>query len=104
MANEILKDEQLTDEQLDNVAGGNYLESASDALKFKDLGIKVYDTDIAGVPVLTHDQFVKLRETFQKYGVTVEDRGGLINDNKYFVGGKQVARDDAWKHIQAQFK
>ncbi|MBR2732658.1 MAG: hypothetical protein IKD80_00160 [Selenomonadaceae bacterium] len=104
MANEILKDEQLTDAQLNDVAGGTYVQSASDALKFKELGVKVYDTEIAGVPVLMHDQFVKLRETFQKYGVTVEDHGGLIDDNKYFVNGKQVTRDDAWKHITAQFK
>ncbi len=104
MANEILKDEQLTDAQLNDVAGGTYVQSASDALKFKELGVKVYDTEIAGVPVLMHDQFVKLRETFQKYGVTVEDHGGLTNDNKYFIGGEEVSRDAAWKHITAQFK
>ena len=104
MANEILKDEQLTDAQLNDVAGGTYVQSASDALKFKELGVKVYDTEIAGVPVLMHDQFIKLRETFQKYGVTVEDHGGLTNDNKYFIGGEEVSRDAAWKHITAQFK
>lgn len=104
MANDILKDEQLTDAQLNDVAGGTYVQSASDALKFKELGVKVYDTEIAGVPVLMHDQFVKLRETFQKYGVTVEDHGGLTNDNKYFIGGEEVSRDAAWKHITAQFK
>ncbi|MBR3745987.1 MAG: hypothetical protein IKN27_03405 [Selenomonadaceae bacterium] len=104
MANEILKDEILTEEQLDNVAGGTYLESADDAKKFKELGVKIYDNDIAGVPVLTHDEFVKLRGAFNKYGVTIKDNGGLIDANEYFIGDKLVSRDDAWKHIEAQLK
>ena len=99
----ILKDEILTEEQLDNVAGGTYIESADDAKKFKELGVKIYDNDIAGVPVLTHDEFVKLRGAFEKYGVTVKDKGGLVNANEYYMGGKKVSRDDAWKHINAQF-
>ena len=103
MAKEILKDEILKDEELDNVAGGTYLESASDAKKFKELGVKIYDNEIAGVPVLFHDEFVKLRGAFQQYGVTIKDNGGLIDANEYFIGGKLVSRDDAWKHIEAQF-
>ncbi len=103
MAKEILKDEILKDEQLEQVAGGTYLESADDAVRFNDLGIKIYDNDIAGVPVLMHEEFVKLRETFNKYGVTIKDSGGLVNDNKYFIGGKEVSREDAWKHISSQF-
>ena len=104
MANEILKDEQLDDAQLDNVAGGTYLESANDAKKFSELGIKIYDIDVAGIPVLMHNEFVKLRDTFQQYGVTIKDHGGLMNANEYFIGGKPVSRDDAWKHINAQIK
>ena len=102
MTNEILKDEILKDEQLEQVAGGTYLESADDAKRFNDLGIKIYDNDIVGVPVLMHDEFVKLRETFNNYGVTIKDNGGLVNANKYFIGSEEVSREDAWKHIRAQ--
>lgn len=102
MAKEILKDEILNDEELDKVAGGTYIESASDALRFKKLGIEIAP-EIAGVPVLTHNEFVKLRETFNQYGVTIKDHGGLVNENEYFIGGKKVSRDEAWKHIEAQF-
>lgn len=104
MAKEILKDEILKDEELDNVAGGTYLESASDAKKFKELGIDIGAEEILGVPVLTHDEFVKLRGAFNKYGVTIKDNGGLIDANEYFIGDKLVSRDDAWKHIEAQLK
>ena len=104
MADEkILKDEILSDYQLDGVAGGTYLESADDAKKFQERGIKIYEHDIIGVPVLMHNEFVKLRDTFSQYGVTIKDSGGLINENKYYIGGKEVSRDDAWKHINAQF-
>ena len=103
MANEILKDEILKDDELDRVAGGTYLESADDAKRFKELGVNIYNNDIAGVPVLMHDEFVKLRATFEKYGVSIKDHGGLINENQYFINGKSVSRDEAWKHINAQF-
>lgn len=105
MAKEILKDEILKDEELDNVAGGTYLESSADAIKFKengvDLGIPMIGNAIA---IMGHDKFVKLRGAFEKYGVTIKDNGGLLKANEYFIGDKLVSRDDAWKHIEAQLK
>ena len=84
-------------------SSGSYGRKDSDAKKFKELGVKIYDNEIAGVPVLFHDEFVKLRGAFQQYGVTIKDNGGLVNANEYFIDGKLVSRDDAWKHIEAQF-
>jgi len=105
MAKEILKDEILKDAELDNVAGGTYLESSADAIKFKengvDLGIPMIGDTIA---IMGHDEFVKLRGAFEKYGVTIKDNGGLLKANEYFIDGKLVTRDDAWKHIEAQLK
>ena len=94
--------EKMSDEELDQVAGGTYFESADDAQKFKKLGVNIYDTEILGVPVLKHEEFVKLREEFNKYGVTIKDKGGLIKSNEYYINDKLVSRDDAWKHIEAQ--
>ena len=99
-----ITDEILNDEELEQVAGGNYFESMSDAQKFENLGIKISEKNIGGMPILMHDEFVKLRETFKIYGVEIKDHGGLINDNEYFINGNQVSRDDAWKHIESQFK
>jgi len=100
----INSEHKLNDEQLDGVAGGTYLESADDAKRFNEIGIKLYDTDILGVPVLQSPQFAKLREAFNKFGVTIKDKGGLLNANEYFIGDKMVSRDEAWKHINAQAK
>lgn len=99
-----MNDDKLTMEQLNGVAGGTYLESADDAKKFKAIGINLYDTDILGVPVLQSAEFAKLRDAFNKFGVTIKDRGGMMNANEYFINGKMVSREDAWKHINAQAK
>ena len=105
MADEkIFKSAELSDEELENVAGGTHLESADDAKKFKAIGVDVGAPEVLGVPVVTHDQFVKLREAFNQFGVTVKDHGGIEHGNEYFINGKLVSRDDAWKHINAQAK
>ena len=110
MAKEILKDEILSDEQLDNVAGGTFAESYSDAQQFEKLGVKIFKNDLVGVPLLDPEGFVNLRAAFEKYGVTIKDDGSIWGDltgkskaNQYFIGDKEVSREDAWKHINAQF-
>ena len=111
MADEkILKEELLDDEQLDNVAGGTFAESYSDAQSFEKLGVKIFKNDLAGVPLLDHEGFVNLRAAFEKYGVTIKDDGSIWGDltgkskpNQYFIGGKEVTQAEAWKHINAQF-
>ncbi len=94
--------EAMNKEELEQVAGGTYLESGSDAKKFKEIGVNLYDSSIFGVPII--NDFNKLREAFNQYGVTIKDNGGIINANEYFIGDKKVSRDDAWKHIYEQLK
>ncbi|MBR2774151.1 MAG: hypothetical protein IKD73_04080 [Selenomonadaceae bacterium] len=110
MAKEILKDEILKDEELEQVAGGTFAESYSDAQQFEKLGVKIFKNDLVGVPLLDHEGFVNLRNAFDKYGVTIKDDGSIWGDltgkskaNQYFIGGKEVSREDAWKYINAQF-
>ncbi len=110
MAKEILKDEILSDEQLDNVAGGTFAESYSDAQAFEKLGVKIFKNDLVGVPLLDHEGFVNLRAAFDKYGVTIKDDGSIWGDltgkskaNQYYINDKEVSREDAWKYINAQF-
>ena len=110
MAKEILKDEILSDEELDGVAGGTFAESYSDAQAFEKLGVKIFKNELVGIPLLDHEGFVNLRAAFDKYGVKIKDDGSLGGDimgtskaNEYFIGGKQVSREEAWKHINAQF-
>ena len=110
MAKEILKDEILNDEELDQVAGGTFAESYSDAQEFEKLGVKIFKNDIVGVPLLDHEGFANLRTAFEKYGVKIKDDGSIFGDltgkskaNEYYIGGNKVSREEAWKHINAQF-
>ena len=110
MAKEILKDEILKDEELEQVAGGPFAESYSDAQQFEKLGVKIFKNDLVGVPLLDPEGFVNLRAAFEKYGVTIKDDGSIWGDltgkskaNQYYIDGKEVSREDAWKHINAQF-
>lgn len=103
-------DEILNDGELDNVAGGTFAESYSDAQAFEKLGVKIFEKTLAGIPVLDHDGFSNLRSAFEKYGVTIKDDGSIFGDlvgtskaNKYFIGGNEVSQDEAWKHVNAQF-
>ncbi|MBQ3444415.1 MAG: hypothetical protein IJG33_14360 [Selenomonadaceae bacterium] len=110
MAKDILKDEILKDEELEQVAGGTFAESYSDAQQFEKLGVKIFKNDLVGVPLLDPEGFVNLRAAFDKYGVTIKDDGSIWGDltgkskaNQYYIDGKEVSREDAWKHINAQF-
>ena len=110
MTKAILKDEILSDAELDNVAGGTFAESYSDANNFEKLGVKIFEKDIAGVPLLDHEGFANLRAAFDKYGVKIKDDGSIWGDltgkskpNQYFIGDKEVTQAEAWKHINAQF-
>lgn len=110
MTKEIPKDEILKDEELDRVAGGTFAESYSDARAFEKLGVKIFQNELVGVPLLDHEGFVNLRAAFEKYGVTLKDDGSIWGDltgsskaNRYFIGEKEVTQAEAWKHINAQF-
>lgn len=104
MKKENFANKAINDEQLENVAGGTYFESASDAGRFEEIGIKVSSGNVLGVNILMGEDFTKLRNAFKQFGVTIKDNGGLINANHYFIGDKEVSREDAWKHIKSQVK
>ena len=64
----------LSEEQLENVAGGTCLESARDSY------------------------FLKLIKAWATVGVKLELPESIFVANKYFINGKQVSQEDARKH------
>lgn len=105
MTKEILKDEILKDEQLNQVAGGTVEESYQDADHFEALGIHVYCND-PGVPLndLYTETMINLQDAYKRFGVNAMTYGDDHRHNRYFVDGKEVSRDDAWKYIESQVK
>ena len=96
MADEkILKDEILSDDELDNVAGGNRLETFADGNELYKRGLLSADDALSSAPV---------RNMLHKMGYTgYEDKGGLINANVYKdKQGNLVTRDEFWKNFDAE--
>ena len=95
MANEILKDEIMSEQELDQIAGGNRDELALDTQLFNAMGgrFKAYaldDITSSNVNVISSG----IATLWKDAGLRVE-----YNDNgasKYFDGnGKQISRNDA---------
>ena len=84
----------MTDEELDNVAGGTRLETYDDGNELVKRGLLSEDDALHSAPV---------RDLLHKMGYAgYKDNGGVFNGNIYT--DKKVSRDDAWNHINAQFK
>lgn len=77
MANEILKDELLTEEQLDQVAGGTLAQTADDINRFgHETGFRFHGND--------SQQREQLRDILFRCGIKIKDHGGF-NDNEYYL-------------------
>ena len=95
-------DEMLTDEQLDNVVGGGTAQTMGD---FKFLRAMKYIHRVTETPF----GFIlgwklnspKVDEGWSKAGVTCCTVFGS-GDNKYWIGGKEVSRKEAFAHVLRQ--
>ena len=98
----ILKDEVLNDEKLEKVAGGTWDNIVDDANRFKrDFGIDFatkYYTMVVNIDEV--DDFVRqdLIRTFDKCGVRMKFNNE--SENKYFIGDKEISREDAFKQVK----
>lgn len=91
MANEILKNEQLTENQLDGVAGGTMDEWQKDISFFQEIGLfPKYDGDVS----IENGTIEKI---FDNAGVKM-----VFNDdtpNEYSINGKSVSRKEALQRV-----
>ena len=92
---EILKSEQLSDDELEGVAGGTRIETFQDGNELYKRGLLSADDAIHSTPV---------RELLHKMGYAgYKDKGGFINDNIYTdKKGNQISREDFWKNFDAE--
>jgi len=103
MADEILKDEQLNDDELDNVAGGGTMQTLGDQDFLSMLGYttKTGFTD----PFIAAFKWEKISSAvdagWAKAGVTCVTKFGCP-DNLYFINGQQVSRKEAFAHALRQ--
>ena len=95
MADEkILKDEIMSDDELDNVAGGTRLETYEDGDELYKRGLLSEEDALHSAPV---------RDKLHELGYTgYKDNGGIINGNIYTdKKGSTLSREDFWKNFDA---
>ena len=96
MADEkILNDEVLSDDELDNIAGGTRIETYQDGDELVKRGLLSEDDALHSSPV---------RDVLHKMGYTgYKDNGGLFNGNIYTdKKGNTISRDQFWKNFDAE--
>ncbi len=91
----ILKDEILSDDELDNVAGGTRLETFADGDELYKRGLISEVDALKSAPV---------RDMLHQMGYTgYQDKGGIVNGNIYTdKSGNAISREQFWKNFDAE--
>ena len=90
--------EKMSDEELDQVAGGNRIETFQDGNELYKRGLISEDDALSSS---------KVREAIHKLGYNYVDHGGIKDfggkDNEYFnKKGESVSRAEFWKNFDAE--
>lgn len=113
MANDALKNEILSDEQLENVTGGSWGEFAGDMYRAKARGIAGFENIDETNPKsdlykmiddddLRHQYVNKVANIFAAHGITMEYKGKPLERNIYTYQGKNITQDQAWDIIDGK--
>ena len=112
MADGIKKEEIMSDEELDQVAGGSWIEFTADMLDAKKRGIAGFenldfnpDSDLIkmiGDDNLRHQYVDKVAALVASHGITMEYHGKMLESNIYTYQGNQITREQAWNIIDGK--
>ena len=113
MKDKILESEILSDEELDNVAGGSWLEFTADMLDAKKRGIAGFENldptnpnsdliKMIGDDNLRHQYVDKVSAVFASHGIEMTYKGKFLESNIYKFNGKEISREDAWKIVDGK--
>ena len=96
-------DEIMIDDELDQVTGGGTGQCQGDNNFLANIGI-IERQDGSLSNIMFHwDSFSKIIDAgWAKVGVTCCTVFGAVYDNKYWIGGKEVSRKEAFAHALRQ--
>ena len=104
--------EKLSDDELEQVAGGSWLESLSDfnnAFQRKIPGFEKIDptTSDGAIYLLKNwtegDNVVgQLKNMFAQYGIDMNYNGKPFDSNTYTYNGNKISQDEAWNIIDGK--
>ena len=91
--------EQLTDEELENVAGGTYNNTAADSRILSKMGFGIEGksaNDLFWSQSKFRDTAHKVNLIFNKVGISVDQSWGAVT-NRYYFKGEEVTREQAFQ-------
>ena len=92
-------DEVMSDEELDNVAGGTCYEMADDSRFLNSLN---GSCDRYGSTKIwfNNDKIKEIEKAWATVGITAELNNSITDEytNKYYLNGKQISQDQARQH------
>ena len=95
----------MSDEELDNVSGGNVGQTVADSQLLYEHGL------VNEYHGKTHTFFnwksasAEVDAGWAKAGITCVTKFGFFREsNKYFKDGKEITRDEAYAHVKANFQ
>ena len=95
--------EQLTDEELENVAGGTYNNTAADSRALNELGLGISGRSaLECFWIPTFQKTAKdVANVFDSFGIRVEQSWGAVQ-NRYYIagtGGQEISREKAFQIV-----
>jgi len=113
MADEkILQDEKLSDEELENVAGGSWGQFTVDMFEAKKRGIAGFVNlelkegndliKMIGDDNLRHQYVDKMANFFASHGIEMTYNGKFLESNIYKYKGQEISRERAWEIIDGK--
>lgn len=97
---EILENEVLSDDQLENISGGTPEQTSEDYSFLENFGYAPKRTFWKNTNQTYFYKETQVKKGWDKVGITYE--AGLNDDNKYFLGGEEISRKNAFKHLLNQ--
>ena len=112
MEDKIFETEKLSDNELDKVAGGSWLEFTADMLDAKKRGIAGFENldfnpnsdliKMIGDDKLRHQYVEKVGAVFASHGITMEYNGKFLEENIYTYKGNKITREQAWNIVDGK--
>ena len=99
--NKILENAEMNEEELDSVSGGNLGVTSEDSCLLYSYGL--VDDYHSNTHMYFHweSDSDAVDEGWKKAGITCVTKP--LKKNQYFKDGKEISRDEAFAHVQANF-
>ncbi|MBE8953094.1 MAG: hypothetical protein SR1Q7_08120 [Quinella sp. 1Q7] len=94
--------EAMSDEELSMVAGGKVGETSDDSDFLCDYGLMDHSYNDIETSIGWPSVSAEVDAGWAKAGITCVTKPS--GDNQYFMGGQQISRDEAHKHVITHFK